>query len=161
MIYFQRDLFEQRGERVAKGLTVGLLLDVVGRKGDFLPTSCHLPIEIAERDQIVGADQNMQNAGLCGHRLDPIELVFGLLAIAGECEVLCFIQDHGADAQPPKLFFIRVTQFRVILVRCRLLAGGFPLYRPLSIVGIHLDPSAKRLPAQAPQSFPVIVGAIE
>ena len=58
---------------------------------DFRPAPGHLLIEIAEREQIVGADQNVQDAGLRRHGLDPIELLFDLFAIAGLDQVLGFI----------------------------------------------------------------------
>ena len=86
----------------------------------------------------------MQDAGFRGHRFDPIELVFGLFAIAGPYQMLGFIQNHRAQCQPAEFFFIRIAYLRVIRV-CGNLAswsplldqvfGGRHIYRDVSIKG--------------------------
>ena len=100
-----------------------------------------MPIEIAEGEQIVGADQNVQDAGLCRHGLDPIELLFDLFTIPGLDQMLGFVQNHRAQGKSPKLFFIGIAHFRIIRV-CGGLAFGLLLLDQVLCRGvIHLDAS--------------------
>src|SRR5690242_17121202 len=59
VIHLERDLLEERGERIAKRLTIICVFDVVASKVEFRAASGHLPIQIAEGEHIVGTDQNV------------------------------------------------------------------------------------------------------
>ena len=96
----ERDLLQQAPQGALERDLIRLLLELITREMDIMPSAGRLPREIAEVQELVSAHEHVHDAGGITHGFEPVELIQSLGAPGDVHEMLRLINDDGPHPVP-------------------------------------------------------------
>src|SRR5216683_4048651 len=160
-IHLKRDVFQQAAQGALEGDLIRLLLKLVAREMDIMPTACRLTGEITQIQEIIGPNEYMDYAHRIAHAFQPLKLVQELHATRYFHQMLGFIDNDGSDAAPRDGVFQGMAQLLRVTELGRTTPGACLRFPGLPLIDVHDAILAVEGFPQLDQRGAVIVCSVE